>query len=34
MSRYIVKATYLEKLKCLIVWNGGSIVLCRVGNLC
>ena len=24
MSRYIVKAMYLEKSKCLIIWNRGS----------
>jgi hypothetical protein len=23
MSRYIEKSMYIEKLKCLIIWNGG-----------
>ena len=26
MSRYIVKAMYLKKTKCLIIWNGGSTI--------
>jgi hypothetical protein len=26
LSRYIVKAMYLEKPKRLIIWNGGSII--------
>jgi len=27
LSRYIAKTTYLEKPKCLIIWNGGIIIL-------
>ena len=27
MSRYIIKVMYLEKPKCLIIWNRGSISL-------
>jgi hypothetical protein len=27
MSRYVVKAMYLEKIKRLTIWNGGSILL-------